>query len=139
MLIVVICVAFVALICGISIARLRNNSQRNTDKHQPCPKVIIELSGYNLHGFARLFGPTLRKHYRKYIFLIKDRKKMANIRKKSVVKDHLNHNRPYILMEPRSLSLHVLCVAPTYSFYVILCKRNIIICTLCHRPLHILL
>lgn len=40
MLIVVICAAFVLLISGVGIARLRNNSNRNTDKHQPCPKVI---------------------------------------------------------------------------------------------------
>ncbi|XP_052862010.1 calsyntenin-1 isoform X2 [Anopheles cruzii] len=59
MLIVVICASFVLLICGVGIARLRNNStgsavggsgggllgsgaaghSRNTDKHQPCPKV----------------------------------------------------------------------------------------------------
>uniref|UniRef100_A0A182IUG9 Cadherin domain-containing protein n=1 Tax=Anopheles atroparvus TaxID=41427 RepID=A0A182IUG9_ANOAO len=58
MLIVVICASFVLLICGVGIARLRNNGtasgarghhggagaaagghSRNTDKHQPCPKV----------------------------------------------------------------------------------------------------
>lgn len=39
MLIVVICASFVLLISGVGIARLRNNTNRNTDKHQPCPKV----------------------------------------------------------------------------------------------------
>lgn len=50
MLIVVICASFVLLICGVGIARLRNNSgsgsgpsqSRNLDKHQPCPKVAPE-------------------------------------------------------------------------------------------------
>lgn len=41
MLIVVICVSFVVLICGVGIARLRNQSQitRGKNKHQACPKV----------------------------------------------------------------------------------------------------
>ncbi|XP_058461446.1 calsyntenin-1 [Malaya genurostris] len=51
MLIVVICASFVLLICGVGIARLRNNSggsgngasqTRNLDKHQPCAKVAPE-------------------------------------------------------------------------------------------------
>lgn len=58
MLIVVICASFVLLICGVGIARLRNNStgsasggligsgvaghSRNTDKHQACPKVAAD-------------------------------------------------------------------------------------------------
>lgn len=41
MLIVVICASFVMLICGVGIARLRNQSQvpRSKNKHQACPKV----------------------------------------------------------------------------------------------------
>lgn len=41
MLIIVICVSFVLLICGVGIARLRNQSQmtRSKNKHQSCPKV----------------------------------------------------------------------------------------------------
>lgn len=41
MLIVVICVSFVVLICGVGIARLRNQTQipRGKNKHQSCPKV----------------------------------------------------------------------------------------------------
>lgn len=39
MLIIVICVSFVVLIVGVGVARLRNQSSRNTEKHQPCPKV----------------------------------------------------------------------------------------------------
>lgn len=49
MLIVVICASFVLLICGVGIARLRNNGSgsgtsqsQNLDKHQPCPKVAPE-------------------------------------------------------------------------------------------------
>lgn len=49
LLIVVICVAFVALVCGIAIARLRNGGSRstnsipsNTDKHIPA-KVNLNL------------------------------------------------------------------------------------------------
>lgn len=30
------------MISGVGIARLRNNSNRNPDKHQPCPKVAPE-------------------------------------------------------------------------------------------------
>lgn len=41
MLIVVICVSFVMLICGVGIARLRNQTQisKGKNKHQACPKV----------------------------------------------------------------------------------------------------
>lgn len=40
MLIVVICILFVVLICGVGIARLRNNTNKPiVGKHQPCPKV----------------------------------------------------------------------------------------------------
>lgn len=41
MLIVVICVSFVVLICGVGIARLRNQTQitRGKNKQQSCPKV----------------------------------------------------------------------------------------------------
>lgn len=52
MLIVVICASFVLLICGVGIARLRNNgsggsgssghSRNSLDKHMPCPKVAPE-------------------------------------------------------------------------------------------------
>lgn len=44
MLIVVICASFVLLICGVGIARLRNQSTQTTkgkNKHQPCPKVRL--------------------------------------------------------------------------------------------------
>lgn len=44
MLIVVICASFVLLISGVGIARLRNNTNRNTDKHLPCPKVSRKIS-----------------------------------------------------------------------------------------------
>jgi hypothetical protein len=47
MLIIVICVSFVLLICGVGIARLRNQSTaRNLDKHQPCPKVSFFFFDY---------------------------------------------------------------------------------------------
>jgi hypothetical protein len=39
MLILVICSSFVLLICGIGIARLRNKTVTNLEKHQPCPKI----------------------------------------------------------------------------------------------------
>jgi calsyntenin 1 len=44
MLIVVICVSFVMLICGVGIARLRNQTQvtRGKKKHQTCTKVTIQ-------------------------------------------------------------------------------------------------
>lgn len=42
MLIVVICASFILLICGVGIARLRNSSVRNIEKHQPCPKVASD-------------------------------------------------------------------------------------------------
>uniref|UniRef100_U5EYG9 Putative calsyntenin n=1 Tax=Corethrella appendiculata TaxID=1370023 RepID=U5EYG9_9DIPT len=52
MLIVVICSSFVLLICGVGIARLRNNNNRNQsvttqqsrnlDKHQSCTKISAE-------------------------------------------------------------------------------------------------
>ncbi|XP_064537589.1 calsyntenin-1 [Drosophila montana] len=41
MLIILICVFLVILLCGVSIARLKNN-QKYTDRHQPCPKVADE-------------------------------------------------------------------------------------------------
>lgn len=47
LLIVVICVAFIALVSGIAIARLRNNSssgigrKNSTDKHIPAKVCII--------------------------------------------------------------------------------------------------
>ena len=45
MLIVVICVSFVMLICGVGIARLRNQKQVSKGKrnHMACPKVRIIL------------------------------------------------------------------------------------------------
>lgn len=44
MLIVVICVSFVMLICGVGIARLRNQTQvsRGKNKHQTCAKVSFQ-------------------------------------------------------------------------------------------------
>ncbi|KAM8702851.1 hypothetical protein ACLKA7_005187 [Drosophila subpalustris] len=41
MLIILICVFLVVLLCGVSIARLKNN-QKYTDRHQPCPKIADE-------------------------------------------------------------------------------------------------
>lgn len=42
MLIVVICILFVVLICGVGIARLRNKTSKTiVGKHQPCPKVCV--------------------------------------------------------------------------------------------------
>ncbi|XP_060661152.1 LOW QUALITY PROTEIN: calsyntenin-1 [Drosophila nasuta] len=41
MLIILICVFIVVVICGVSIARLRNN-QKYADRHQPIPKVADE-------------------------------------------------------------------------------------------------
>ncbi|XP_017853681.1 calsyntenin-1 isoform X2 [Drosophila busckii] len=37
-LIILICVFLVVLLCGVSIARLKNN-QKYSDRHQPCPKI----------------------------------------------------------------------------------------------------
>jgi len=34
------------LLCGVSIARIKNN-QKYTDRHQPCPKVSIYIKKYN--------------------------------------------------------------------------------------------
>ncbi|XP_023295923.2 calsyntenin-1 [Lucilia cuprina] len=43
MLIILICVFLVILLGGVSIARLKNNSnQKFTDRHQPCPKIADE-------------------------------------------------------------------------------------------------
>ncbi|XP_068154241.1 calsyntenin-1 isoform X2 [Drosophila tropicalis] len=41
MLIILICVFLVVLLCGVSIARIKNN-QKYTDRHQPCPKIADE-------------------------------------------------------------------------------------------------
>ncbi|XP_030379395.1 calsyntenin-1 [Scaptodrosophila lebanonensis] len=41
MLIILICVFLVILLCGVSIARIKNN-QKYTDRHQPCPKIADE-------------------------------------------------------------------------------------------------
>ncbi|XP_026846792.1 calsyntenin-1 isoform X1 [Drosophila persimilis] len=38
MLIILICVFLVILLCGVSIARIKNN-HKYTDRHQPCPKI----------------------------------------------------------------------------------------------------
>lgn len=63
MLIVVICVSFVVLICGVGIARLRNQTQitRGKNKHQACPKVRNRIH------LALRFEP----HYRNTIFDVK--------------------------------------------------------------------
>lgn len=42
MLIILICVFFVILLCGVSIARMRNNNHKYIDRHQPCPKIADE-------------------------------------------------------------------------------------------------
>ncbi|CAD7094141.1 unnamed protein product [Hermetia illucens] len=42
MLIIVICVFFVILLCGVSVARLRNNNHKYMERHQPCPKITTE-------------------------------------------------------------------------------------------------
>lgn len=42
MLIILICVFFVILLCGVSIARLRNSNHKYIDRHQPCPKIADE-------------------------------------------------------------------------------------------------
>ncbi|XP_017061660.1 calsyntenin-1 [Drosophila ficusphila] len=39
MLIVIVSVFLAVLLCGVSIARLKNN-QKYTDRHQPCPKIV---------------------------------------------------------------------------------------------------
>ncbi|XP_016992343.2 calsyntenin-1 [Drosophila takahashii] len=39
MLIVLVSVFLAVLLCGVSIARLKNN-QKYTDRHQPCPKIV---------------------------------------------------------------------------------------------------
>ncbi|EDV90953.1 GH24001 [Drosophila grimshawi] len=41
MLLILICVFLVILLCGVSIARLKNN-QKYSDRHQPCPKAADE-------------------------------------------------------------------------------------------------
>lgn len=42
MLIILICVFFVILLCGVSIARMRNSNHKYIDRHQPCPKIAEE-------------------------------------------------------------------------------------------------
>ncbi|XP_055858162.1 calsyntenin-1 [Episyrphus balteatus] len=42
MLIILICVFFVILLCGVSIARMRNSNHKYIDRHQPCPKIADE-------------------------------------------------------------------------------------------------
>ncbi|XP_037713320.1 calsyntenin-1 isoform X1 [Drosophila subpulchrella] len=39
MLIILVSVFLAVLLCGVSIARLKNN-QKYTDRHQPCPKIV---------------------------------------------------------------------------------------------------
>lgn len=56
-LILVICVSFVMLICGVGIARMRNQTQiaKGKNKHQSCPKVNFQI-------------PQLHKAIKKIIF-----------------------------------------------------------------------
>jgi len=43
MLIILICIFLVVLLCGILIARLKNNKHNKySDRHQPCPKITDE-------------------------------------------------------------------------------------------------
>jgi len=46
MLIILVSVFLAVLLCGVSIARIKNN-QKYTDRHQPCPKVSIYIKKYN--------------------------------------------------------------------------------------------
>lgn len=53
LLIVVICIAFVAMVCGITFARLRNNSQgmealpTTSDKHISGKVILLSNIGFN--------------------------------------------------------------------------------------------